>query len=168
MKLRYVVTMPQWTHADLPPGQQAALICAKMRMQYGGVLPPDPPDIALYTGDVYVPVDFGDGRWAAKQIVCAGPDRTLGEVFCAPHGSEHISLPELSTQNIRVECGVVKAEGRLDGHDDEIKELRKTVQRLELELAAVRGRLPVAGITRRTAELRTEDDATIRARGLEL
>ena len=136
------VTLPQWTHADLPPGEQAALIAAKMRMQYGGALPGGPaPRIAMYTGDVFQVFDNGDGRWGVALVTAAGPDGVIGTRFLPKHGVEHDSWPELSTQNIRVECGVVTLEGRVGGHDADLAALKTTVKRLENELAQARGEI---------------------------
>jgi len=226
MRPRYQIYMPQWTHADMSPGEQAARIAAKSRMTYahnaagearriaseagrseaevkaagdsafaacpvprseGGALL-----IEMYTGDHYEAVDVGDGRWGAKLVKAAGPagfqvvwngktvlTPEVGTVFTAPHGSEHEPLPEISTQNIRVECGVVKVEGRVDGHDEELRDLWKTVKSLEAEVARLRGEvkglggktgIPVRAMTNKEVEeahLMLEDSAVIRGRNLE-
>lgn len=216
MNAVYNVTMPQWTHADFSPHEQASLIAAKMRLQYAGharaaaleaakdagldaaatakavanarpTIQPGQPQIAMYTGDVYEVVDNGDERWAARLVVAASPPglpvvwngvRTttpeVGTVFVAHHGAEHEPLPEISTQNIRVECGVVKAEGRLDGHDEELKALRAEVKALRADCANLRGE--VKGLRFGTtmlhagpnaAEIVGEDPSVTRGRMLE-
>ena len=129
--------IPAWVWPDgkcpetLTVDEEAARVAAKLRIVYGGQLPPAGLVIDHYRGVEFQIVESTDGRWGVRNL-------NSGIVSFPPFGIEGPTLPEVSKQNIREFCGIIEVEGRVGGHDAELLSLREQVRALAAEVEALK------------------------------